>query len=71
MVTFLYNLPFITSTNLLESNLHHDEYHFATEKDWDDIKFGVDNKVDFYAVSFVKDAQVIHELKSYLKSKHK
>lgn len=39
------------------------------EKDWDDIKFGVDNKVDFYAVSFVKDAQVVHELKKYLKSK--
>ncbi|KAI9160475.1 hypothetical protein LWI28_008405 [Acer negundo] len=38
-----------------------------TEKDWDDIKFGVDNKVDFY-VSFVKDAQVVHELKNYLKS---
>ncbi|KAK1577743.1 hypothetical protein Q3G72_024439 [Acer saccharum] len=29
-----------------------------TEKDWDDIKFGVDNQVDFYAVSFVKEAQV-------------
>ncbi|KAF8020351.1 hypothetical protein BT93_G0910 [Corymbia citriodora subsp. variegata] len=39
-----------------------------TEKDWDDIKFGVENKVDFYAVSFVKDAQVVHELKNYLKS---
>ncbi|KAL4594861.1 hypothetical protein ACB092_12G049700 [Castanea dentata] len=39
-----------------------------TEKDWDDIKFGVDNKVDFYAVSFVKDAQVVHELKNYLQS---
>ncbi|KAL9251018.1 Pyruvate kinase isozyme G, chloroplastic-like protein [Drosera capensis] len=38
-----------------------------TEKDWEDIKFGVDNEVDFYAVSFVKDAKVIHELKSYLK----
>lgn len=38
-----------------------------TEKDWEDIKFGVDNKIDFYAVSFVKDAQVIHELKDYLK----
>ncbi|KAG8381212.1 hypothetical protein BUALT_Bualt06G0098700 [Buddleja alternifolia] len=37
-----------------------------TEKDWDDIKFGVDNKVDFYAVSFVKDAAVVHELKNYL-----
>ncbi|CAL9161627.1 unnamed protein product [Musa hybrid cultivar] len=39
-----------------------------TEKDWEDIKFGVDNQVDFYAVSFVKDAKVIHELKDYLKS---
>lgn len=39
-----------------------------TEKDWDDIKFGVDNKVDFYAVSFVKDAAVVHELKDYLRS---
>jgi len=40
-----------------------------TEKDWDDdIMFGVDNKVDFYAVSFVKNAEVVHELKNYLKS---
>ncbi|CAN1199999.1 Pyruvate kinase isozyme G, chloroplastic [Linum perenne] len=39
-----------------------------TDKDWEDIKFGVDNQVDFYAVSFVKDANVIHELKAYLKS---
>ncbi|KAI8006634.1 Plastidial pyruvate kinase 2 [Camellia lanceoleosa] len=39
-----------------------------TEKDWDDIKFGVDNQVDFYAVSFVKDAAVVHELKNYLQS---
>ncbi|GLJ22338.1 hypothetical protein SUGI_0420540 [Cryptomeria japonica] len=39
-----------------------------TEKDWEDIKFGVENKVDFFAVSFVKDAKVVHELKNYLKS---
>ncbi|XP_043717024.1 plastidial pyruvate kinase 2 [Telopea speciosissima] len=39
-----------------------------TEKDWEDIKFGVDNKVDSYAVSFVKDAKVVHELKDYLRS---
>ncbi|MQL84959.1 hypothetical protein Taro_017480 [Colocasia esculenta] len=39
-----------------------------TEKDWDDIRFGVENKVDFYAVSFVKDAKVVHELKDYLQS---
>ncbi|KAH0460530.1 hypothetical protein IEQ34_011193 [Dendrobium chrysotoxum] len=37
-----------------------------TDKDWDDIKFGVDNKIDYYAVSFVKDAKVVHELKDYL-----
>ncbi|KAK4262482.1 hypothetical protein QN277_028037 [Acacia crassicarpa] len=41
-----------------------------TEKDWEDIKFGVDNQVDFYAVSFVKDARVVHELKNYLKSRN-
>ncbi|RZC30883.1 pyruvate kinase isozyme G, chloroplastic-like isoform X2 [Glycine soja] len=39
-----------------------------TDKDWEDIKFGVDNQVDFFAVSFVKDARVVHELKHYLKS---
>ncbi|KAL5791461.1 hypothetical protein ACOSP7_000055 [Xanthoceras sorbifolium] len=39
-----------------------------TDKDWEDIKFGVDNQIDFYAVSFVKDAKVVHELKDYLKS---
>ncbi|KAG2676588.1 hypothetical protein I3843_12G060500 [Carya illinoinensis] len=38
-----------------------------TDKDWEDIKFGVDNQVDFYAVSFVKDARVVNELKDYLK----
>jgi hypothetical protein len=42
----------------------------CTDKDWDDIKFGVDNQVDYYAVSFVKDAQVVHELKDYLRSNH-
>lgn len=44
-------------------------YDFSAEKDWDDIKFGVQNKIDFYAVSFVKDAKVVHELKDYLRSK--
>ncbi|KAL8112627.1 hypothetical protein AgCh_020078 [Apium graveolens] len=39
-----------------------------TDKDWEDIKFGVDNQIDFYAVSFVKDAQVVHQLKDYLRS---
>lgn len=43
-------------------------FFFVTDKDWEDIKFGVDNEIDFYAVSFVKDAQVVHELKKYLRS---
>lgn len=30
----------------------------------------MDNKVDFYAVSFVKDAQVVYELKNYLQSNY-
>lgn len=30
-------------------------------------RFGVDNDVDFYALSFVKDAAVIKELKDYLR----
>nr|KAJ0200260.1 hypothetical protein LSAT_V11C600311340 [Lactuca sativa] len=40
-----------------------------TNKDWEDIKFGVDNEVEFYVVSFVKDVEVVHELKDYRKSK--
>jgi len=55
---------------MLISQIHIIFFGFVAEKDWDDIKFGVDNKVDFYAVSFVKDAQVVHELKNYLKSKY-
>lgn len=39
-----------------------------TDKDWDDIRFGVENKVDFYALSFVKDAQVVIQLKEFLKA---
>ncbi|KFK37003.1 hypothetical protein AALP_AA4G199800 [Arabis alpina] len=38
-----------------------------TDKDWEDIKFGLDNQVDFYAVSFVY-YRVVHELKNYLKT---
>lgn len=44
-------------------------FNSIVDKDWEDIKFGVDNEVDFYAVSFVKDAKVVHELKNYLKCK--
>ncbi|KAK1317558.1 hypothetical protein QJS10_CPA05g01653 [Acorus calamus] len=38
-------------------------------KDWADIDFGISEGVDFIAVSFVKDANDIRQLKSYLASK--
>ncbi|PRW56390.1 plastidial pyruvate kinase 2-like isoform A [Chlorella sorokiniana] len=37
-----------------------------TDRDWADIKFGIEIGVDYYALSFVRDAEVIYELKSYL-----
>jgi len=37
-----------------------------TEKDWSDIDWGVEAGVDYFALSFVRDAEVIHELRSYL-----
>ncbi len=38
-----------------------------TEKDWADIKWGIyEANVDYFALSFVRDAAVIHELRSYL-----
>ena len=38
-----------------------------TDRDWGDIKFGVEQGVDYFALSFVRDAQVIRELKDWLK----
>lgn len=38
-----------------------------TERDWADIKFGVEQGVDYFALSFVRDAAVIWELKDWLK----
>ena len=37
-----------------------------TEKDWQDIHFGIENSVDFIALSFVKRAQAIIELKHFI-----
>ncbi|CAG2165943.1 unnamed protein product [Oppiella nova] len=53
----------------MASEWERNQLYFA-DKDWDDIKFGVENEVDFYALSFVKDAHVVHELKSYLREKN-
>ncbi|XP_010266777.1 PREDICTED: pyruvate kinase isozyme A, chloroplastic-like [Nelumbo nucifera] len=38
-------------------------------KDWDDIDFGISEGVDFIAMSFVKDANVIMNLKNHLATK--
>ena len=37
-----------------------------TDKDWEDIKFGLQMKVDYVALSFVRDAESIIELKQWL-----
>lgn len=41
-----------------------------TEKDKEDIKFGVEQEIDFIAASFVRNAECILEIKAYLKSLH-
>ncbi len=37
-----------------------------TQKDWDDINFGIELNVDFIALSFVRTAEDIKKLKKYL-----
>jgi pyruvate kinase len=37
-----------------------------TDKDWEDIAFGIEQNVDFYALSFVKHEDDVAELKRYL-----
>lgn len=64
-ISFVFFLQSLASTRVSNSN-----NALVADKDWEDIKFGVDNQVDFYAVSFVKDAKVVHELKNYLKSNY-
>ncbi len=38
-----------------------------TEKDREDIKFGVEQEIDFIAASFVRNAECILEIKAYLR----
>lgn len=38
-----------------------------TEKDREDIRFGVEQKIDFIAASFVRNAECILEIRAYLK----
>ena len=41
-----------------------------TEKDWQDIDFGISKEVDFIALSFVNGPEVVEKLKVYLKDKN-
>ncbi len=41
-----------------------------TEKDWQDIAFGIENCVDFIALSFVKGAPAIEELQQFITEKN-
>ena len=43
--------------------------HSLSTQDWLDIDFGIVEGVDFIAVSFVKSAEVINHLKSYIKAR--
>ena len=40
-----------------------------TEKDKDDIRFGVEQGIDFIAASFVRNAECVLEIKAYLKER--
>lgn len=43
----------------------------VTEKDWADLDFGLEHDVEWIALSFVREAREIHEIKEYIKSKGK
>lgn len=41
-----------------------------TEKDWEDIDFGLKNGLEFFALSFVNDAETVVELREYIKKQN-
>jgi pyruvate kinase len=43
----------------------------VTEKDWADLEFGLENDAEWIALSFVREASEILEIKEYIKSKGK
>lgn len=59
-------LSFWRDGKLVEKNY---ELPTISTKDWADIEFGISEGVDFIAMSFVKDANAIKQLKSYLSNK--
>ncbi len=38
-----------------------------TDKDKEDVLFGIEQDIDFIAMSFVKDAQAVHEMRSFIR----
>jgi pyruvate kinase len=40
-----------------------------TEKDWKDLQFGLDNEVDFVAISFVRSARDVSEVRKFVEKK--
>lgn len=43
----------------------------VTDKDWEDLKFGLANDVDWVALSFVRTAEEIQEIQKYIKEQGK
>jgi len=44
-------------------------YYMVDLQDWADMNFGIDEGVDFIAMSFVNDADVVCNLKDYISTK--
>lgn len=40
-----------------------------TEKDWEDLRFGIEQNVDFVALSFIRTAEEIDEVREFLRKK--
>ena len=57
----------ITSRRHLNIPMKEVSLDSITEKDWADIDFGIEMKVDFIALSFVRNAEDVTELRAYLK----
>lgn len=41
-----------------------------TESDWDDLKFGAEKNLDFLALSFIRNADEVHEVRAMLHEKN-
>jgi len=52
-------------------NLPHTKVNLPsiTDKDWRDVDFAIDNKVDYIALSFVRSAEDVRQLRRYLDSR--